>query len=296
MTTGQFRRSRGRSGQISGLLVLAMIVSLVAAPAPADSPAAIPFAAFREASRLGAERQQVTVVYFTADWCTWCQRMERVSFRDERVLRAAGAFQWAKVDADSEPYLMGAFGIRGVPAMAFLNAEGELLELSTGYLSPDALNALLEKHAGQAEAPGRLRRDLDQVTRTAQQLIDVDDEQVDAVVLEAVTMLAEREVIGHQVAHRSVLEMGQRAWPAVAAALNHERLAVRAAAYELLLEATGASLAFDPFADAQERQAMAMRWQDWTRQQLEAEPADETPASAAPVVDADAAPEQAGGD
>ncbi|MEX0653612.1 MAG: thioredoxin domain-containing protein [Phycisphaeraceae bacterium] len=277
---------RQRIGRVIGAWLLAAAAWLAGVPAQANEGEAIPFAEFREAVQAGAEQRHVTVVYFTADWCTWCQRMERVSFRDERALRAVDRFQWAKVDVDAQPYLAGAFGIRGVPAMAFLNAEGELLELRNGYVNPDAFHALLAAHADQAEALGQLRRDMEAVTRTAKQLIDADDEQVDAAVLEAVAMLAEREVAGHQVAQQSVLEMGPRAWPALASALNDDRLAVRAAAYELLRTATEASHPFDPFAEADERLVMAARWHQWVHQQVEAEPVDdEKPAEGEPGTD-----------
>lgn len=253
---------------MTALVVVVAAWSCGAGPVAASSPEAVAFGELRASAATARERRQVLLVYFTAEWCTWCRQMERVTFRDEDVVRQSSAFAWAKVDVDAQPQISGAFGVRGVPALAVLNADGELLDMQAGYLNPQRLVALLGEYADQAEAPGRIRRDLAAVTQTARQLEEADDDQVEAQVLAALELLTRREVVGQRVAEQGVVDLGPRAWPALVAALGDERLAMRAAAYDLLEASSGAGLAFDPFADAEQRSAEAARWRQWVGREL----------------------------
>ena len=271
---GCVRRSPMTQRAAALLAVTLLTLGLLGAPAVADEPRAIAFNGFEQAIEDARQREAVLAVYFTAEWCGVCHRMERTTFRDADVIDAARPFAWARVDIDAAPAIAGAFAMRGVPAIALLNAHGELLTIERGYMGPQRLIAVLEQYRDAAHAPGAVRQHITELVGTTQRLVDADaDELIDAVV-EAVTLLSGGEAIGHGLPRREILSLGPRAWPGLVEALGHERLAVRAAGYELLVESTQRPLAFDPFADADARAAQHEQWQQWLEAQTIA-PADE---------------------
>lgn len=260
----------GNTHRLAGLASRGVIVSLLLllsgiAPVRGDD-APLRFQSIEDALERSQADRQVTVVYFTATWCGWCAQMEQVTFRDPEVVKLGEAYNWARVDVDESQDVAGLFGVRGVPAVALLNADGELLKMLNGYQGPAPMSELLRAHRDAAEAPGELRRRIEQADDLEQRL---EGDEVESAVLDAVTMLASGEAAADGRAARSILELDQRAWPALALALEDERLAVRAAAHELLRESTGHDLAYDAFADPPKRNAQAQAWRDWAASHTE---------------------------
>ena len=72
---------------------------------------AIRFQSFEQATRLAEVNERVTVVYFTADWCGWCRKMQSTTFPDAAVVALASRFNWAKVEIDEAPALAARFGV-----------------------------------------------------------------------------------------------------------------------------------------------------------------------------------------
>lgn len=236
------------------------------APAPVQKPAptGIRFQPFAEAIKEGVEKKRVVVVYFTAVWCGYCRKMEVTTFADKEVETLAKKFVWTKIDIDKQPHEANLFGVRSVPVMALLNVKGEILSTTGGYQSADRMVKLLKENAGKAESPGKNRDrvlDFDALTRRLGEAGT--SENVESAVTEAVVMLAAPERQGRAKTIKLVIEKGKAAWPALLRSLGDERLAVRAAAYDLLTEATKAELPFDAFLGAKAREKQVKAWQSW---------------------------------
>ncbi|MEI8063836.1 MAG: cytochrome c biogenesis protein CcdA [Verrucomicrobiota bacterium] len=105
---------------------------------------------FSEAAlQQAALARQPVVLDFSADWCGPCQKMERTTFRDARVLAKAREFVFLKVDLTNRELpasLAKKIKIIGVPTLVFLDSTGlEHAELrQVGYITADELLNVLE--------------------------------------------------------------------------------------------------------------------------------------------------------
>ncbi|MEX2119532.1 MAG: thioredoxin family protein [Pirellulales bacterium] len=87
------------------------------------------YAQGRDAAR---EQGRPMLVFFTADWCTYCHQMADEVFTQDQVIRLAGQFVCVLVDADAEPEVCGTFQVKGYPTVQFLSPRGVPLNRVTG--------------------------------------------------------------------------------------------------------------------------------------------------------------------
>ncbi len=81
------------------------------------------------------------LLFFTAEWCTFCQQMEETALADPAVQKAAEQFVCVLVDADREPEVCQQFAVRGYPTVQFLGADGRKLHSLVGRQSPTQLES-----------------------------------------------------------------------------------------------------------------------------------------------------------
>ena len=90
------------------------------------------------------DEHDVVLVDFYADWCGPCKMIEPVL---EDLARETDAVI-AKVDVDAHQGLAGAYGVRGVPTLAFF-AHGEQVDQHVGAAPADQLRALIERYTNE---------------------------------------------------------------------------------------------------------------------------------------------------
>jgi thiol-disulfide isomerase/thioredoxin len=81
---------------------------------------------------LAKRQHKPMLVFFTAQWCTYCHQMEADAFVQEAVVNLARQFVCVLVDADAEPDICRDFRIKGYPTIQFLSARGVPLNRVTG--------------------------------------------------------------------------------------------------------------------------------------------------------------------
>ena len=85
---------------------------------------------------------------FEAEWCLPCREMERTTFRDPAVVRAAAAFATLKVDLTEEDdptaALRERFGVAGVPTYVLLGPDGQERRRLVGFVSPGEMLTALD--------------------------------------------------------------------------------------------------------------------------------------------------------
>jgi len=78
------------------------------------------------------EEKRAVVLEFYADWCAPCRIMERDVFTDPEVIKLSRNFVTVRADLTrAQPFhdqLMDRYQIRGIPAVVFINSEGEEIE------------------------------------------------------------------------------------------------------------------------------------------------------------------------
>jgi len=95
------------------------------------------------------------VIDFYADWCIPCKELDKLSFSDPRVVDISRDFLMLKSDLTREnspevKELISEFGIRGVPTIVFIGADGEEREglRIVQFEDADEVLARLKKIAG----------------------------------------------------------------------------------------------------------------------------------------------------
>jgi thiol:disulfide interchange protein len=96
--------------------------------------------------RASAERRPV-LAYFTANWCGYCKKMDRTTWKASTVLREMqqviavriNAEQESPIDGVSGAQLAELFGVRGYPVQLLVDADGKTLARQDGYQNAGAL-------------------------------------------------------------------------------------------------------------------------------------------------------------
>lgn len=87
---------------------------------------------YRQGSELARQQGKPMLLFFTAEWCTYCHAMEREALRDPRIVQLADSFVCVVVDADAEPDVCRLFRVRGYPTVQFISPRGAALNRLVG--------------------------------------------------------------------------------------------------------------------------------------------------------------------
>ena len=91
--------------------------------------------------QLARQQRLPALLFFTAEWCTFCHQMEETAFMDATIGALAKNFVCVLVDADRHGELCRRFGIRGFPTVQFLSADGRKLHRLVGRQSASQLTS-----------------------------------------------------------------------------------------------------------------------------------------------------------
>ena len=111
---------------------------------PCLSPAALgqePFAdlSLEEARAQAAQLDRILLIDFFTTWCEPCKRLDRTTWKDERVLDWLNKTSVClKVDAEDEDDLARRYDVQGFPTLLFLRPNGTELGRIVGYRDPQA--------------------------------------------------------------------------------------------------------------------------------------------------------------
>ena len=86
------------------------------------------------------DNDKTVIVDFTATWCGPCQKLKPILHE----LEEEGMVQVVMVDTDDNPEIATAFGVSGIPHLAFVK-DGKLVDTSIGYKEKDALVSIIEE-------------------------------------------------------------------------------------------------------------------------------------------------------
>lgn len=122
---------------------LTVVVSVAAGPAivRADAPPVFSDLSLSEARKQAAKSTpaKLVLVKATAVWCGPCKRMDRTTWREERVVEWVNANAIAiQVDVDKQPEVAKQLGVSAMPTMLLFRGEQEL-DRTVGFQSGDAL-------------------------------------------------------------------------------------------------------------------------------------------------------------
>jgi thioredoxin-related protein len=81
-------------------------------------------------------------VLFTGEGCVWCER-QKVEFFKDSVASALSDYSIAYVDVAAEREIAAKYGVRAIPVLVVLDADGKNARKSVGYKDESSLLGFL---------------------------------------------------------------------------------------------------------------------------------------------------------
>jgi len=113
-------------------------------------PVALEWSALDKAVEKASGEKKAILIDVYTDWCGWCKKMDKEVFVDPAVAGVLSSkFALAKVNGESKAEftfkgkktdgigIARAFGVRGYPAIIFLDSNGETLTMIPGFLDAE---------------------------------------------------------------------------------------------------------------------------------------------------------------
>jgi thiol:disulfide interchange protein len=85
------------------------------------------------------------MVDFFATWCGWCKKLDKDVYTNAEVLELSKEFVCVKVDTDKNSKDTEKYVIQGLPTVAFLNADGTIIDKLVGYTAAPAFSLKMKK-------------------------------------------------------------------------------------------------------------------------------------------------------
>ncbi len=99
------------------------------------SATAIKWYSYQDSLKIGKQEGKKIFLNFYADWCTYCVKMEKETFRDPEVVAYLNKyFVSARVNSDRQQDLARKYNVQGLPSTWFLAADGEAIGNLPGYI------------------------------------------------------------------------------------------------------------------------------------------------------------------
>ena len=128
------------------LITLYVTISFFSPVYASDS---IEWYSYEEGKVLARVEKKKVFLHFYADWCVFCAKMNKETFRDATVLSyLENNFISVRVDIDKERPTTEKYGVRGVPANWFLTESGQPIISIPGFIAPDAMMSMLKEVNG----------------------------------------------------------------------------------------------------------------------------------------------------
>lgn len=84
-------------------------------------------------------------LYFHASWCGYCVKLKKETFTDDRIKAYLNDyFVSIGVDTDKREKLARQWGVRGLPTLWFLEADGTKINNLPGFVDADQLLTILQ--------------------------------------------------------------------------------------------------------------------------------------------------------
>lgn len=80
----------------------------------------------------------LAVLFFSAKWCGWCEKMKKETLKDDRVIMALDKYVFYIVDLDKEEKVAKKYGVGGIPAYCIIDKREKPFKRGAGYKGPSS--------------------------------------------------------------------------------------------------------------------------------------------------------------
>jgi thiol:disulfide interchange protein DsbD len=124
----------------------ARVVSGKGKASPGAAVLALPrgFALLDEALAQAQKENKPIIIDFFAEWCAPCQRMEKTTFKDERVKALLERCVFIRVDTDKYPDIAKRMAVEGLPDIRFVLPDGTVIRQLRSFQDPESFTSELE--------------------------------------------------------------------------------------------------------------------------------------------------------
>jgi thioredoxin-like negative regulator of GroEL len=205
--------------------------------------------------------KQPVLVFFTADWCTYCKLMERTTMTNDAVKEVVTNMTHIVVDIDAHQDLAEKYGIDGVPTFLLLSDTGTEVRRSSSFQpAPDFLRWLTNGVTEAQAAIARREAFEKQIAGIDQLLSSTNTEAYHQAALQLFTVCAERDDSIARAAADRLKKVATHDPAALVDGLVDPRLAARIQIANALRDHFGETFDFDPWAELAERSKSAQQW------------------------------------
>jgi len=102
------------------------------------------FALLDEALTQAQKEGKPVVLDFFAEWCAPCLRMEKTTFKDEKVRALLERCVFVRVDTDKHPELAKRMAVEGLPDIRFALPDGREIKRLRSFQDAESLSSELE--------------------------------------------------------------------------------------------------------------------------------------------------------
>jgi len=104
---------------------------------PVEVPTSISFIRdYDSALAIAQEEDERLVLDFYTSWCSWCKRLDSVTFADSTVIAASASMVFAKIDAEEDTITAQRYSVNSFPTVVLANSDGTEIDRIGGYLPP----------------------------------------------------------------------------------------------------------------------------------------------------------------
>ncbi|MDY0222123.1 MAG: thioredoxin family protein [Desulfobacterium sp.] len=94
---------------------------------------------------MAGEQNKKIFIYFHAEWCSYCTKMEKTTFKNSSVIDYINNnFVAIKVDSDREQEVSREYYVRGLPALWFLESDHTKITTLPGYVDANTFDSILK--------------------------------------------------------------------------------------------------------------------------------------------------------
>ena len=80
----------------------------------------------------------LAVLFFSAKWCGWCEKMKKGTLKDDKVIKALDRYVFYVVDLDKEGKVGKKYEVDGIPAYCIIDKREKAFRKGAGYKSPSS--------------------------------------------------------------------------------------------------------------------------------------------------------------